>query len=271
MQRIAVLGSGTARSELPEFFSALAPTGFMAWAAPIRLSAFARSPYERLIVDVGYVDAGQNAAAAGCAAVFINSFADYGLAALRAVLTVPVIGAGEAALLEAARAGRRFAIVTVWPQSMNFLYVERLQTLQLGAQCVAIENFSPEAELLRLGQSDGIMERMQRHETGVVAALLACCERVIRERAAECIVLGCTCMAPIAPQLSAGCSRPVIDSARSGFGAALQAARTAATATATGGPVASAPQTLVDIVTAWQEANVPGSPAEQCEPCATIN
>ena len=42
---------------------------------------FAFTPYERLLVDLGYVDAAQSAAQAACDAILINSFADYGIEA----------------------------------------------------------------------------------------------------------------------------------------------------------------------------------------------
>ena len=62
-----------------------------------RLSLFAFTAYERLLVDLGYVDACQQAAAAGADAIVINSFADYGLEAARAAVNIPVYGAGESA------------------------------------------------------------------------------------------------------------------------------------------------------------------------------
>ncbi len=221
--RIAVLGSGTTRSELPPHFferDAAEP-----WAAPVRLSAFARTPYERLVVDVGYVDAAQKAAPLADA-IFINSFADYGIDAMRAVLAIPVVGAGEAALMAAARHTERFAIVTVWPESMGFLYAERLRALGLTERCVNIEHVSPESELARLGGDDSIMERMHRHEPTVVEQLRDACNRAVAIHGAGCIVLGCTCMAPIGPALAAACAFPVLESSRVGLAASIAAAGT---------------------------------------------
>ncbi len=220
--RIAVLGSGTSRSELPAHFSNH-PDG-EAWAAPIRLSAFARSDYERLIVDVGYVDAAQNAAPRSDA-VFINSFADYGIDAMRSVLTTPVIGAGEATLTEAARIAQKFAIVTVWPESMLFLYEERLRRLGLTARCCAIIHCSAEAELERVGREDGVMERMHRGEPAILATLRNACVTAVEKNGAECVVLGCTCMASIGTALAATCSFPVLESSRVGFAASIVAAK----------------------------------------------
>ena len=261
--RIAIIGSGTASRELPAHLAAEA-AGLDPAAAPTivnpRLSAFAFTPYERLVVDLGYVDAVQGAAAEGAAAVMLNSFADYGLDAARAAVGVPVAGAGEAAIREAAAGGsRRFAIVTVWPRSMDFLYDERLRNVPGGELCTGVRHVSREEELARLGAEDGVMARMARHEAPIVAALLRECEAAAREDGAGAIVLGCTCMAPVGPLLAARCSVPVIESSRAGLRAAVAAARAAAQGAeqpAGAGPAAAArarnPRLVPAIVSAWQ-------------------
>jgi allantoin racemase len=174
-------------------------------------------------VDVGYVDAAQAAERAGFDAVFINSFADYGIAAARAALAVPAVGAGEATLRAAAAGGRRFSIVTVWPASMAHLYDERLRMLGLAAQCASIRHVSPESELARVGHDDGVMARMHRGEREVIARLVEECERAAREDGAEAIALGCTCMAPVGPAVAAACAVPVFESLRTGYLAAVEA------------------------------------------------
>lgn len=225
--RIAVLGSGSAATTLPEHFRELANDTVTPELVDPRLSVFALTPYERLVVDVGYVDAGQQAERLGCDAVMINSFADYGLDALRSVLTIPVFGAGESTMLAAAKGGRRFSIVTIWPRSLAHLYDERLRALALGEQCVSVRYVLPEVELTRLTDDDGAMARMHRGDRTIVDRLVAECERAVREDGAECIALGCTCMAPIGPAVEAACSVPVLESARVGFRAAATALRSA--------------------------------------------
>lgn len=49
-------------------------------------------------------------------AVVIGAFGNPGLAQLQALLTVPVVGIGEAAMREAARGGRPFGVATTTPQ-----------------------------------------------------------------------------------------------------------------------------------------------------------
>jgi allantoin racemase len=246
-----------------------------------RLSAFASTPYERLVVDVGYVDAAQAAADDGCNALFINSMADYGIEAMRAAVGIPVVGAGEASLRAGGRDGRRFAIVTVWPASMRFLYDERLRACGLEPQCAAIRHLSDEDELARLGADDGVMARMHRGERAVIARLAAMCEDAVREDGAECIVLGCTCMAPIGPAIASGCFVPVIESSRTGFLATVAALRDPAARAAATGPRRSSRTAMVPgLVDAWLGASgrtralAPGAAAPQdgsdCPVCVDV-
>jgi allantoin racemase len=228
--RISILGSGTASRQLPAHFSAVAQrsTGLLLELVNPRLSLFAATPYERLLVDVGYADAALQAAQSGGDAILINSFADYGLDAARAALNVPVIGAGEAALREASAEGSRpFSIVTVWPRSMAFLYEERLRATGWKSLCCSIRHASEETELYQLGSDDGVMSRMARHEPSVIAHVRALCEAAAKDDGAEAIVLGCTCMAPIGDLLQTGCTVPVIEPSMAGLRAAIAAGHAA--------------------------------------------
>ncbi len=254
--RIGVIGSGTAATKLPVHLAELGRDGVVPQLVNPRLSAFASTPYERLVVDLGYVDAAQAAAADGCDALFINSMADYGIEAMRAAVGIPVVGAGEAALRVAGREGRRFAIVTVWPSSMRFLYDERLRACGLEPACVSIRHLSGEDELARLGADDGVMSRMRRGEGAIVARLAAMCADAVREDGAECIALGCTCMAPVGPAIAAACFVPVIESSRAGFLATIAAARDPVLrAPATGSRRSSRTALVPALVDAWFQAS----------------
>lgn len=68
-------------------------------------------------------------AAGAIAGVIVAAFGDPGLEALRARLSVPVVGIFEASCREAARDGRRFAIATVTPGLAD---VMRRKVAQLG-------------------------------------------------------------------------------------------------------------------------------------------
>jgi allantoin racemase len=222
---VGILGGSARDMGVPAHLAALVAPDTSAAVFASRIAAFATTAYDRLVVDVAYVETAQRAAVAGCDAIYIDSFADYGIAAMRAVLDVPVIGSGEAALAAAGAGGRRFSIVTVWPPSMAFIYDERLRMTDVGTQCVAVHHVSPETELQRLASGDGVMQRMQRHEDAIVDQLVAACRDAAARDGVDCILLGCTCMAPVGPQIAARLPFPVIECSRVGFTAALAAAR----------------------------------------------
>ena len=223
--RIAILGSGTRTPVMPPHLAELGNALAEPELFTPRVAAFAGNPYDRLVVDLAYVDMAQRAESAGCAAIFINTYADYGIEAMRAAVSIPVIGAGECAMASAAQDGRRYSIVTVWPPSMKFLYDERTRAVAAGTACVRVRHVSPEEELQRLATEQGVQERMARREGQIIDLIAAECERAIREDGAQAIVLGCTCMAPVGPQVSARVGVPVIEGSRTGYLAAVAAAR----------------------------------------------
>ena len=230
--RIAVLGSGTRTPVMPPHLQELGNSAAVPELINSRLAAFAGNPYDRLVVDLAYVEMAQRAEAAGCAAIFINTYADYGIAAMRAAVSIPVVGAGEAAMSAAAEGGRKYSIVTVWPPSMQFIYDERTRAVAAGAACLRLRHVSAEDELLRLGTEEGVQERMARQEDAIVLRIVRECERAIRDDSAQAIVLGCTCMAPVGPQVAAALGVPVIEGSRVGYLAAVAAARSPAAALA---------------------------------------
>lgn len=217
--KIAIIGSGSQSTTLPPHLRELARSGVELNLVQPRLSLFAFTAYERLLVDVGYVDACQKAAAQGADAIVINSFADYGIDAARAVVDVPIYGAGESALAEAADQGP-FGIVTVWPASMGFLYTERLSSLKLEARCVALHHVQNEDELTRLTDETGVMQRMARQESDIIGTLQAYGEKLMQQ-GANSIVLGCTCMGPIGSELQKLARVPVIEGSVAAVRAAI--------------------------------------------------
>lgn len=267
--RIGIIGSGSASLELPQHFydGVSHQPGVAVELVNPRLSIFAFTAYERLLVDVGYVDAVQSAEAAGCDAVVINSFADYGIEAARAVAGIPIVGAGEAALLAAQAYGSSFCILTVWPESMRFLYDERLQRLGLTEQCSAILHFSAEEELGRLTDDSGVMSRMSRHDGETITLLREARDRLIARYAPASIVLGCTCMAPIGPALAVDSAVPVLESSRIALQQALDQLHRVNSAV----PAAKTrrPELVPAMVSAWVDAPTASAPpaTSDCPVC----
>lgn len=189
----------------------------------LRLRVFARTPYEHLFTELGTVEAAERALHDGCDAIYIDSFGDYGVERIRAMTDVPVIGAGEAALAAAGAEGRRFSIVTVWPESMRYLYEDRVSTCAGGKGCIGVHHLGDETELDLIGSGLGVKARMTDGDHEVVAELAALCARVVEQDRPDVILLGCTCMAPVHERLAAHCEVPVLEPSQLGLTAAFAA------------------------------------------------
>ncbi|MFV2096073.1 aspartate/glutamate racemase family protein [Micromonospora sp. LOL_014] len=226
LRRLAVINSDAKRAPvLPD------PPGLVTELVEPRLRRFARTPYEHLLTEVDTVDVAEAAIVAGCDAVYIDTFGDYGVGRLRAATSVPIVGAGEASLAWAGQLGRRFSIVTVWPASMDYLYAERLSSCAGGALAAGVHYLSDETELHRVGTDAGVKARMARGETDVVDAISAACLRAADRDGTDLILFGCTCMTPVAAEVAGRVGieigDPSVVGLAAGHAAALAATRPA--------------------------------------------
>lgn len=226
-------------------------------AFPSRVPAFPYTPLEQAMQALGHAEAALSAAEQGCDAVVIDSVGDYGLAAMRAMLAIPAIGSGEAGLAEAARGGRRFGIVTVWPESMNFILAERLQAGGCARACVGIVNVGEDSDTATLAGPDGYLAQVREGRAAVVARVLAGIAE-LSAKGAEAVMLGCTCMSGMADTIANAVAVPIINPLAAGVRAASIA------------PPVSAPPRLrdgrADLLRAMVGA-VADEPPEDCPVC----
>lgn len=103
---------------------------------PVGLPLDLSSPADWVLADLAVLAAGYGAADEGFDAVCIADAGDFGAAALRSVLKVPVIGAGRAAFLYALTLGARFGIAA--PADLRHRMKKQVQDLGLGAQCAGL-------------------------------------------------------------------------------------------------------------------------------------
>jgi allantoin racemase len=258
-RRIGLIGTITdpsGRGVAPEL-SPLVEAGTELVAFPSRVRAFPSSALERAMQEIGHAEAAFAATEQGCDAVVIDSVGDYGLAAMRASLPVPAFGAGESGMAEAAAGGRCFAIVSVWPVSMNFILDGRLRDYGCVDRCRRIYNIGQQQQMEDV---DGVavhLERVRGAAPDIVAALV----RAIADAAsegAEAVMLGCTCMSAMAALLQDGAPVPVINPLAAAVRASLEA-RSIAPPTLGAGRR----EMLGKMVDA-----VAGEPAEACLACA---
>lgn len=146
---------------------------------------------------------------AGHDAVIVAAFGDPGLAALREVLPVPVLGMTESALATACLLGHRFSIIAI-SQRIQAWYREEVQRHQLQGRQASIRALDEQLADIGAVQQDH------------AAALLSLCEQAIRDDGAEVIVIAGAPLAGLARQLKGRIGVPVVD----GVSSAVQHAQT---------------------------------------------
>lgn len=218
-QRIAVIGTGftpQGTKAPPAPIAAVAGADFAPELVETRYSVFPGTPYDRGLAALGYLDCGIAAAAAGYAGLFINTFGDYGINELRSAVSIPVVGAGEAAMAMASTLGRRFAIVTIWPTTLRFIFDERLASTGMANRCTEVISVLAAEEMKGRGDANDPVAQMRAGKAAVIDRIVTAAEGAL-SRGADTIVLGCTCMAPIASQIAARLPVPVVDPMTAGY------------------------------------------------------
>ncbi len=216
-KRIAVIGGGFGRlSSLAPIDEVRSP-GFTATLFTPRLKIFPHTPYERGLSVIANLDAAIKAQKAGFDAIFINRMGDYGIDEMKSALTIPIVGACEATMTMAATVGRKFSVVKIWPPRMNFVTEERLRNTGAAARCVSVRNVLRDDEVVSTSGAVATMGTMQSGNEEIIERTLEQVALAVKEDGADTIVLGCTCMATIAPMIAARASVPVLEPMRTGY------------------------------------------------------
>jgi Asp/Glu/hydantoin racemase len=148
---------------------------------------------------------------AGCDAVYLACFGDPGLAALREISPVPVVGMAEASCLEACNRGRRFAIVTggaLWGPMLT----EFVVWLGLAARLAAVRTIAPTGD------------KIARDPEAALAELAAACTACAAEDGADVVILGGAALAGLAARIQPSVPIPVVCSVEAGTRAAIAVA-----------------------------------------------
>lgn len=216
--RIGVLGSGVRwTGGRPPAYLLDATGSHELVGAGLRGGLFPHTPADGVLVDAAHLDVGYRLLEQRPDALFVDTFGEYALDALRSATGLPVVGAAEATIAAAASLGRRFAIVTVWPASMDWLYRARLRRHGAESLCSAVAYVGTGTPVDRL-RAD-----VAAGADGLAARVVEAC-RTAATAGVDSIVLGCTCMAPMHGMLAAAVSVPVLCASRTGLAAAIAAA-----------------------------------------------
>ena len=136
-------------------------------------------------------------------AIVIACFDDTGLDAVRSLVSVPVLGIGEAAYHAASLIANKFSVITTLSRSVPGLE-NNLMRYGLAQKCACVR--ATEIPVLKLEEGDPATLdkiRLEIHAS-------------INEDKAEAIVLGCAGMADLVAQLSEEFGLPVIEGVSAG-------------------------------------------------------
>lgn len=113
------------------------------------------SPYEWPIGETAVLEAGLAAADEGYDAVCVDTTGDTGVAALRSILDIPVIGAARASFLTAMLLGDRFSIVAMWDR-WNDAYRRTIDELGIRRKFASVRDIgaTPDNRGLMAGKED---------------------------------------------------------------------------------------------------------------------
>lgn len=159
------------------------------------------SQADMVLADIGILEAGLNAEKEGFDAVCIDTMSDSGVAALRSILSIPVIGPGRTAMLTALSLGNKFSIVTMW-QKWRHLYTKTISDLGIAHALASIRSIdvAPDNQSLLSGKEEDIFPLLEE-----------AARQAINEDGAEVIILGSTTMHQSHAYLAEKLDVPVIN------------------------------------------------------------
>lgn len=192
-------GVANRRSQLSD---ALIAPGFVPEFAAVPWgAALGDSYHDMLLMDWTVFQTGISAKDEGYAAVVVDTVSDSGVRALRSRLSIPVIGPGEAAFHMAMTLGKKFTILTMWPEWFP-LYEKTIGEYGLSDRLASLRsiNTRPDVTELLAGKEEVIFDK-----------LAAEARRAIEEDGADVIVLGSTTMHQSAEYLARVLPVPVIN------------------------------------------------------------
>lgn len=169
---------------------------------PVKFSAVSfMSPHDWLLMDLGVYEAGLTAEQEGFDAVVIDTMSDSGMAALRSVLSIPVIGPGKASMLYAMTLGAKFSVLAQWKPALP-RYRKVIREYGFDRQCASVRSFDVEPDFVNLTEGK---------EDRTFPIMLDVALRCIEEDGADVICLGSTTMHQAAEYLAERLPVPLVN------------------------------------------------------------
>ena len=159
------------------------------------------SPHDWLIMDLGIYEAGLTAEDEGFDAVVIDTMSDSGMAALRSVLSIPVVGPGKASMLHALTLGAKFSVLAQWKPALP-RYAKVIRDYGFERQCASVRSFDVEPDFVNLTEGK---------EDETFPIMLEVAMQCVEEDGADVICLGSTTMHQAASYLAERLPVPLIN------------------------------------------------------------
>ncbi|HHV79523.1 MAG TPA: hydrogenase expression protein HupH [Firmicutes bacterium] len=201
---IRPVSSAAPNSAIEEQFRPYASPGTEVLAEKIRNGpSSVESRYDVAMAATGVVECALVAQSEGFDACIVNCFADPGLGAAREVVRIPVVGAGESAMLLAASLGATIGIITV-ASALRAVLLENARAIGLADKITSIS--AVDIPVRELGDRGRLLTQLKDQ------ALTA-----VKKHGAHVLVLGCTGMTGTAASLheaileATGLDVPVVD------------------------------------------------------------
>ena len=159
------------------------------------------SAYEQALCDAFVLEAGARAEDQGYDGVCVNSMSDSALAALRSRLTIPVVAPSQSSMLLACLLGKRFSIITMWPE-WHAMYHKVAQEQGIADRLASVRDIGvrPDAAELLAGKEEMVFPELERQARAA-----------IDEDGADVLILGSTTMHQSHDFLSRAVEVPVLN------------------------------------------------------------
>ncbi|NVE95614.1 aspartate/glutamate racemase family protein [Altererythrobacter lutimaris] len=164
-------------------------------------AALGDSYHDTLLMDWTVFQAGITAEQEGYAGVLIDTVSDSGMRPLRSALSIPVVGPGEAAFAMAMMLGKKFTVLTMWPEWFP-LYEKTLTEYGWWKRCASLRSINTRPD---------VTELLEGKEEVVFGKLKAEATKAMEEDGADVIVLGSTTMHQSAAYLDSELPIPVLN------------------------------------------------------------
>ncbi|WFL76394.1 aspartate/glutamate racemase family protein [Altererythrobacter arenosus] len=164
-------------------------------------AALGDSYHDMLLMDWTVFQAGITAEVEGYSGVLIDTVSDSGMRPLRSALSIPVVGPGEAAFAMAMMLGKKFSVLTMWPEWFP-LYQKTLTEYGWWDRVASLRSIDTRPD---------VTELLEGKEEVVFAKLKAEATRAMEEDGADVIVLGSTTMHQSAAYLDRELPIPVLN------------------------------------------------------------